>query len=262
LEAKGISTDTVQCVEKSFGTKNYAVNCAKAVSATSTADTPANATVMQVPSTVGFSVGMSVDIDLGTAVHEVNTIEAFGSLVFASPLQFPHPAGAVIAQASVAPPPLVSQAIACNDAFAMAANNSAKCLDSANKAIAAADFETATNMVCITCKTDFETTLATQNLAKGCTNASSTITEQTQSVLGNLTAACADASKALASKSFQSGKKAAIGLGIGGVVCSICLCALCIGIIMKCVGGKKTRGRNDYEEADEEDDDDDEDDIE
>jgi len=56
---------------------------------------------MQVPSTVGFSVGMTVDIDLGTAAHEVNIIQAFGSLLFASPLKFPHPIGAAIAQAPI-----------------------------------------------------------------------------------------------------------------------------------------------------------------
>ena len=56
---------------------------------------------MQVRSTAGFEVGNTVDIDAGTAIHEVNIIQAFGSLVFANPLQFAHPAGAVISQALI-----------------------------------------------------------------------------------------------------------------------------------------------------------------
>jgi len=54
---------------------------------------------MQVASTAGFSVGHMVDIDPGTEVHETNTIQAFGSVIFANPLQFAHQPGAVISQA-------------------------------------------------------------------------------------------------------------------------------------------------------------------
>jgi len=63
---------------------------------------------MQVASTGSFSLGSPVDIDPGTAVHEVNTIQAFGSIIFGSPLKFAHAAGAVISQVAKAKAPTVS----------------------------------------------------------------------------------------------------------------------------------------------------------
>jgi len=218
------------------------------VSTTSTEAVPAGATVMQVPSTAGFSVGSTVDVDLGTARHEVNIIQSFGSLIFASPLQFAHPAGTVISQA-LKSSQLQAQAIACGAAFVIADNHSVQCLDKASQI--AIDGQHDLTMACFTCPEDFDTTLAAENLVKGCTFAPSDIWEQTQFVRGNLTAACDAATKAFAKSSGESGKKAAIGLGIGGIVCSICLCALCIGIIMTCVGGTKKRGRNDDDSSSE-----------
>jgi len=56
-----------------------------------------------------------VDIDLGTATHEVNTIKSFGSLDFANPLKFAHAVGAVISEAAptpvapAAPPPVAAK---------------------------------------------------------------------------------------------------------------------------------------------------------
>jgi len=58
---------------------------------------------MQVASTVGFSLGYPVDIEPGTSAHEVNTLQAFGSMVFANPLKWGHPAGAVVSQAHSVP---------------------------------------------------------------------------------------------------------------------------------------------------------------
>jgi len=133
-----------------------------------------------------------------------------------------------------------NQSKACPAALEIAENKSVQCL--ADKAKAGC------------CREDFDTTLAAENLAKGCTNASlaavetSDITVKTQIIEAKLTAACA------ASKSFKYGKKAAIGLGIGVAVCLCCLCACCIGIIMKCVGGKKG-GRTDASSSDEEEED-------
>lgn len=71
------------------------------------ADTAPGATVMQVLSNVGFTVGSTVKIDPGTPAMEVRTIAGLGSLIFSAPLTFPHAKGCpVILQVATTPPPM------------------------------------------------------------------------------------------------------------------------------------------------------------
>jgi len=156
------------------------------------------------------------------------------------------------AETPIAPPPLptlspIDAATPCGVAFDIARNQTEMCVSKAYNATTISTDEKL-NMVCTTCRKDFDTTLATENLAKNCTNASLSIMTQIKVAEAALTVVCA------ASKSFKYGKRALIGLSIGSAVYACCLCACCIGIIMKCVGGKKERGRaSESSEEDEED---------
>jgi len=51
---------------------------------------------MDVLVNLGFAVGNTVIIDPQTPVQEVRTIAAFGSMVFSTPLDFPHAVGAAV----------------------------------------------------------------------------------------------------------------------------------------------------------------------
>jgi hypothetical protein len=156
--------------------------------------------------------------------------------------------------AQTSPPTLptlspADEATPCGAAFTVARNKTVDCFSNALNDTqlfehGALNEDQAQDMVCITCQAVFDFMLPNQNAAKGCTNASSTITAQIQLTEAALKAAC------YASKSFKYGKNAAIGLGIFGTVCLCCFCACCIWILMKCCGSKKKRGRQ--EEADEE----------
>jgi len=77
-------------------------------STTSTKAVAKGATSMQVASDAGFKIGDTVDIAPGTPEQEVNTVEAFGSIIFANPLQFAHPAGTKVVKAAkpAAPAPV------------------------------------------------------------------------------------------------------------------------------------------------------------
>lgn len=57
----------------------------------------AGATTVGVVNQGGFHIGDAVIIDQGTPQQEVNHIASFGSLVFQTPLKFPHAAGASVA---------------------------------------------------------------------------------------------------------------------------------------------------------------------
>jgi len=61
-----------------------------------TAHVSAGATAIEVGNQAGFSLGQTVDIDPGTAVHENNIIKEVGSMFFKKQLKFDHPAGARI----------------------------------------------------------------------------------------------------------------------------------------------------------------------
>merc|ERR1712194_149556 len=77
-------------------------------STTSTKAVAKGATSMQVASDAGFKIGDTVDIAPGTPEQEVNTVKAFGSIIFATPLQFDHPAGTKVVKAAkpAAPAPV------------------------------------------------------------------------------------------------------------------------------------------------------------
>jgi hypothetical protein len=57
----------------------------------------AGATSLPVATTAGFEVGRQVQVAVGTAKEEVNTIAGFGSLVLVDPLKFDHGPGTTIA---------------------------------------------------------------------------------------------------------------------------------------------------------------------
>jgi hypothetical protein len=72
--------------------------------------TAQGATVANVANQVGFNIGEEVMLGEGTPRQEVNTIKSFGSLVFQSPLKFPHPAGEKIKSVPLVqstPPPVM-----------------------------------------------------------------------------------------------------------------------------------------------------------
>jgi len=230
---------------------------AAAATATATttmqAEAKAGSTALPVTTQNGFSIGQQIIIDQGTTLEETNEIAGFGSIILKNPLKFTHstgtkimttaPAVALPSAPSTNGSPLlptlspIDAATPCGAAFDIAANQTEQCVNKAYDATTI-NTEEKLNMVCTTCRKDFDTTLAAENLAKGCTNASSDITGQTQAMEATLTGVCA------AAKSFKYGKKALIGLSIGGSLYCCCLCVCCIGIIMKCAGGRKKRDRS------------------
>jgi len=59
-------------------------------------DVKKGATKMEINSKYGFKVGDTIDIAPGTSEHEVNEIEAFGSIICATPLKHDHPKGTLV----------------------------------------------------------------------------------------------------------------------------------------------------------------------
>jgi len=58
------------------------------------------ATKMNVNSIFGFKVGDTIEVAPGTPEREVNTVEAFGSIICANPLKNDHPAGTKVVKAA------------------------------------------------------------------------------------------------------------------------------------------------------------------
>jgi len=59
-------------------------------------DVKKGATKMPINSDYGFKIGDTIDIAPGTSEHEVNEVEAFGSIIAATPLKHDHPKGTLV----------------------------------------------------------------------------------------------------------------------------------------------------------------------
>jgi len=65
-----------------------------------TKDVEKGATKMPINSDYGFKIGDTIDIAPGTSEHEVNEVEAFGSIICATPLKHDHPKGTKVVKAA------------------------------------------------------------------------------------------------------------------------------------------------------------------
>jgi len=65
-----------------------------------TKDVEKGATKMPINSDYGFKIGDTIDIAPGTSEHEVNEVEAFGSIICATPLKNDHPKGTKVVKAA------------------------------------------------------------------------------------------------------------------------------------------------------------------
>jgi len=63
-------------------------------------DVKKGATKMPINSDYGFKIGDTIDIAPGTPEHEVNEVEAFGSIICATPLKNDHPKGTKVVKAA------------------------------------------------------------------------------------------------------------------------------------------------------------------